>query len=245
MRLIFVRHGDPRRENYLLTPKGEEESRLLGEFFRGQDIKEIFSSQSPRARETIKFFFETFCVGESEPTVHFVEWLSEFKHKISLPNGTEQFAWEMPLDFWCTDEGMLNLNTSLDSPIYSSGNIKEHAQKIWDAFDQILCDMGYQRNGHYYRPTTVGNKDTLLFISHFATISVILSHVMNIPLAIMLHFFWQAPSAFTTLRSEEMEAGKVIFRCVGYGETRHLIGHEELKSFYGLKPEIFDAEWRE
>ena len=55
-------------------------------------------------------------------------------------------------------------------------------------------------------------------------------------------FFWQAPSAFTTLRSEEIERGKVIFRCMGYNETCHLTRHDELKSFYGLKQKIRAAE---
>ena len=245
MKLVFVRHGDPCRENYLLTPKGEEESRLLGTFFNGQDIEKIFSSQSPRARETVNFFLKTFCNGNSSVNVQFVDWLSEFKHKVILPSGVEQFAWEMPLDFWCSGEGMLNLETCMDNPIYLSGNIKEHAEKIWFEFDEVLKNTGYCRAGNYYRLLQRGNKDTFLFFSHFATISVLLAHILNIPLSVMLHFFWQAPSAFTTLRSEELEEGKVIFRCIGYNEMRHLEKHSNLKSFYGLKPETFDSAWRD
>ena len=234
MRIVFIRHGDPCRESYLLTQKGVEEARLLGKFFRGQNIKKIFSSQSLRAEETIKFFLETFIKDNIPVDVKFVDWLGEFKHKIILPNKTEQFAWEMPLDTWCTNDG-----------IYESGNIEEHAVKIWNEFDKFLSDVGYQRIGNYYILSGVGIRDTFLFVSHFATISVLLAHILNIPLAVMLHFFWQAPSAFTTLRSEEMEQGKVIFRCVGYNETCHLEGHEDLKSFYGLKPEVFDSTWRD
>ena len=239
MKIIFIRHGDPMRGSFSLTEKGQTEARLLGKFFCGQSIEKIFSATSVRATETTKFFMETFSKENANVQVEFVDWLGEFKHKISLPDGTEQFAWEMPLDTWCKSDGMLNLNTCMDNPIYLSGDIKQHAEKIWDGFDNFLITAGYQRTGNYYTPIADVNKLTFLFISHFATISVLLSHLLNIPMAVMLHHFWQAPSAFTTLRSEEMERGKVIFRCTGYGETRHLEGHDELKSFYGLKPEIF------
>ena len=242
MKLIFIRHGDPRRDSFSLTEKGKTEARLLGEFFCGQQIEKIFSAPSVRAKETTKFFLETFDKGNANVQVEFVEWLNEFKHKIILPDGTEQFAWEMPLDTWCTDDGMLNLATCMDNSIYLSGNIKEYAEKIWRGCDSFLSTAGYLRTGKYYSPISVGSKSIFIFISHFATISILLAHLLNIPPAVMLHFFWQAPSAFTTLRSEEMERGKVIFRCVGYNETCHLAGHDELKSFYGLKQEICAAE---
>ncbi len=242
MKIIFVRHGDPRRDSFSLTEKGRNEAHLLGEFFCGQQIEKIFSAPSVRARETTKFFLETFGKENPNVQVEFVEWLNEFKHKILLPDGTEQFAWEMPLDTWCTAEGMLNLATCMENPIYLSGNIKEYAEEIWRGFDSFLSIAGYLREGKYYSPISGGSKSTFIFVSHFATISILLAHLLNISPAVMLHFFWQAPSAFTTLRSEEMERGKIIFRCVGYNETRHLEGHDELKSFYGLKQEIFAAE---
>jgi len=245
MKLIFVRHGDPCRESYSLNQKGAEESRLLGKFFRGQSIKKIISSKSLRAKETTNFFLENFVNNGSFIDVESVDWLGEFKHKIILLDKTEQFPWEMPLDAWCNNDGMLNLATCMDNPVYESGNIKLEATKIWNELDKFLSESGYSRNEHYYNATVAGNRDTFIFISHFATISVLLSHLLNIPLAVMLHFFWQAPSAFTTLRSEESERGKVIFRCIGYNETPHLIYREDLKSFYGLKPELFDEAWRD
>ena len=239
MKIIFVRHGDPQRGSFSLTEKGRVEANLLGKFFVGQSIAKIFSAPSVRAKETTNFFLETFAPENPSVQVEFVEWLNEFKHKIFLPDGTEQFAWEMPLDTWCTADGMLNLADCMDNPVYRSGDIKQHAEKIWNGFEEFLNAAGYRRTGNYYSPIAGGNELTFLFISHFATISVLLAHLLNIPPAVMLHYFWQAPSAFTTLRSEEMERGKVIFRCVGYGETRHLEGHDELKSFYGLKREVF------
>mgnify|MGYP002625661396 CR=1 FL=1 len=240
MKIIFVRHGDPKRGSFSLTEKGRKEANLLGIFFSGQSIEKIFSAPSVRAKETTKFFLETFSKDNPTMQVEFVEWLNEFKHKILLPDGTEQFAWEMPLDTWCTTGGMLDFANCMDNLIYQSGDIKQHAERIWNGFDEFLIAAGYRRTGSYYSPISEGNKLTFLFVSHFATISVLLAHLLNIPPAVMLHYFWQAPSAFTTLRSEEMERGKVLFRCVGYGETRHLEGHDELKSFYGLKPEVFE-----
>lgn len=235
MRLIMIRHGDPRRDSFLLTDKGVAQARLLGKYFRERNVDKIISADSIRARETVKFFTETF--GE-HIRVEYADWLGEFKHNITLPDGTVQFAWEMPIDFWCNDGGMLEYSRSLDNPIYAS--IKTRVENVWNRMDELLADFGCVRAGHFYRAEK-SNCAACLVFSHFATISVMLSHLLNVPLAVMLHAFWQAPSAFTTVRTEEVERGKVLFRCIGFGQLDHLLGHEELRSFYGLQRETFEG----
>lgn len=241
MILIFIRHGDPRRDSYSLTEKGLTQSRMLGNYFSNKTISKIFSAPSTRARETTTSFLEALGDTSKKVKVDYVEWLNEFKHPIQLPNGNTQFAWEIPLDLWCMNHNMLNLSTCMDQSLYASGNIKKYATEVWNSFDMLMHDVGYDRVGGRY-DVIKGNKDTYLFITHFATISVLLSHILNIPLPVMLHFFWQAPSGFTTLRSEEMEQGKAIFRCVAYNETTHLLSstNEDVMSFYGLKRECYN-----
>lgn len=226
MKLIFIRHGDPCRDTFSISEKGIEEVKLLGNFFTKYKIKEILSATSTRAEETVDHFIQP----NNKIPIKSFKWLNEFKHKIILPNGKEQFPWEIPLDFWCGNKKVLN-------KMYTEGNIMNYAKEIWCELDKFLESKGYSREKARYM-VTHGNEDCFVFITHFATISVILAYLLNIPLVIMLHAFWQAPSAYTTLITEEMEKGKVIFRCVGYGETMHLANNENLMSYYGLQQEV-------
>ena len=238
MKLIFIRHGDPCKDSFNLTDKGRIQSYLLGNFFHDKEIKGIFVSTSKRAQETLKFFLEFFNIANTDIFINNVEWLGEFKHEITLPDGSKQFPWEIPLDFWCSSTQMLDLSTCLDNDIYKSGDIKENIQIVWKKLDTFLSKVGYQRSGFYYHCSN-SNKDCYIFISHFATISILLGHLLNIPPNTMLHHFWQGPSGVTTLQSEEVKIGKVLFRCVAYNETMHLpLTNTNLKSFYGLKQEV-------
>lgn len=226
MKLIFIRHGDPCKDSFFISDKGILEVKLLKNFFATKKITEILSATSIRGQETTKYFLK----DTNNIPVKYYSWLNEFKHKIILPNNKKQFPWEIPIDFWCNDKKVIK-------KIYETGNIKYHANKIWEEIDDFLSKKGYDREKNMYI-VRKGNEECYIFITHFATLSVILSHLLNIPLEIMLHVFWQAPSAYTTLVTEEMEKGKAIFRCIGYGETSHLVNHEELKSYYGLQNEV-------
>ena len=242
MKLIFIRHGDPCKDSFGLTEKGQIQSSLLGGFFNGKIIKGIFVSPSKRAQETLKFFLNYYSLNNKITFIKDIQWLNEFKYEITLPDGSKQFPWEIPLDYWCSSTDMLDLSTCMDNDIYISGDIKERMQLIWGELDRFLSNVGYTRRGNYYH-SNCSNRDCYVFISHFATISIILGHLLNIPPNTMLHHFWQGPSGVTTLQSEEVDFGKVLFRCIGYNETVHLPSlNANFKSLYGLKQEVFNQK---
>ena len=226
MKLIFIRHGDPCKDSFSISKKGILEIELLKKFFKEKKISEVLSATSIRGKETTYYFLK----DTDNILITYCSWLNEFKHKVVLPNGNKQFPWELPIEYWCNDKKIID-------QIYKTGDINYYANLIWSEFDNFLSNKGYTRNKNSYKVIRK-NEECYIFITHFATISVILSHLLNIPLEIMLHAFWQAPSAYTTLITEEMEKGKAIFRCIGYGETSHLVKNEELKSYYGLQSEI-------
>ena len=234
MRLLFVRHGDPCKTTYGLTKKGEEEVKLLANYFKeNKIIEKAYTSTAERATETTRILKKYINVNVEE-----VAWLQEFKYSIVLPNGERQFPWEITPSLWIQNGAMFDFKKCLEDPIYKSGSIKERCVERWDEFDRVLEKYGYKRYLNYYNVKNA-NKKTLLFISHFATISVLLSHLLNIPLSIVMHMFWCSPSSYTELRSEEIECGKALFRCITYGNLSHLAGINDLKSFYGLQKEVF------
>lgn len=232
MKIIFIRHGDPCYNSYSLTEKGKKEVELLGQMLLKNEISSLYSGSSVRAKETSDILKKIW-----EKKVSYKQWLNEFKHRITADGKDDLYPWEMDLDLWCNNKEMLDYSSCLSSPIYASGNIESFATDIHRNIDLLLEEKGYKRKGNYYEVTNA-NKDCIVFVSHFATISVILSHLLNIPLVVMLHSFWMGPSSYTTLVSEEQNKGKAIFRCIGYNNISHLSEREELISYYGLQQEI-------
>lgn len=234
MKLIFVRHGDPLRESFSISQKGINESILLGELLTNLNIDGFYSGTTDRATETA----EIISARSRNKKIIKLGWLNEFKHEIELPDGQKQFPWELSSDLWCTSQ-MLDREKCMMSNMFKSGEIKKYAYELWENIDMFLTKKGYIRTGNVYNVIR-GNSECHVFVSHFATISVLLSHLLNIPLPIMLNGFWMAPSSYTTLVTEEIEKGKAIFRCINYGETKHLHLHNDLMSNYGLQIEYRD-----
>lgn len=234
MKLIFVRHGDPSPFSFSITKKGKEEIERLGEYWKEKNISALYSATSVRAKETAEILSL-----KKQMEIKYISCLNEFKYKLDLGDGKDHYPWELPLNLWCDEESSFDYKKSLENPIYDRGDIKREALKIQNELDEILNELGYKREEHYYKVER-GNRESIVFVSHFATISVLLSHLLNIPLIVMLHFFWISPSGVVTVVSEEMEKGKAIFRCIAYNDCGHLVGHEELLSCYGRQSEIVE-----
>mgnify|MGYP000853629027 FL=1 len=68
--------------------------------------------------------------------------------------------------------------------------------------------------------------------------SIIIAHLLNISIVIALNLLFMSPSSYSIFATEEINYGKVIFRCLELGSTKHLYMHNELKSEYGRQDEI-------
>jgi len=236
MKIIFIRHADPCKDSFSITSKGKEECFLLSKQLKEKGITKLYSGTSLRTSETVTILSKE-CGGIP---VEQKEWLNEFKHYIKTGDGEKRLLWEMPTIFWCNDD-MLSLNKCMESAMFESGSIKEAIETINGNLDSLLSMKGYERSGKIYL-TQKGNYDAIVIVSHFATISIMLSHLLNISPLIMLNSFWMAPTSVTTLVSEEIERGKVVFRLIGYNDVDHLSNRDDIKSYYGLQQEVFEGE---
>lgn len=231
MKLIFVRHGEPRKEDYNLTEKGVKQVELLGEYLAKEDISKMYMGTFGRSIYTGEILNKHLNIE-----IENKDWLNEFKHLVNVSDNEQQFPWEIDPKLWINDREALSFTEVFEHKIYGSLQLKEKCENVWNNFDKILKSYGYDRNDNIYQVTAL-NKDTIIISSHFATISVILSHLLNVPLYVTLHMFWIAPSSYVKLVSQETEKGEAIFRCCEYGSLSHLTNNESLKSYYGLQSE--------
>ncbi|MGL5571533.1 histidine phosphatase family protein [Cetobacterium sp.] len=232
MKLIFVRHGEPRREDYNLTEKGIKQTEYLGEYLKEENICKMYMGSFGRSVYTgeilnifLKIPFEN------------KKWLNEFKYLVKVNETQEQYPWEIKPNLWINDKEALSPIDISNHRIYGDDKLKKEYENVWKNFDEILEKYGYKRENNLYKVVSA-NEKTIIIVSHFATISVILSHLLNIPLSIALNMFWIAPSAYVKLVTEEVEKGEAIFRCCEYGGVSHLKDNDNLKSAYGLQNEI-------
>lgn len=239
MKLIFVRHGEPCKDHYGISDMGVKEMELLAEYFMSNfKIDEIYSASSLRATESaerLKRF-----LGKKIITY---PWLSEFKYRISIAKGNGMFPWELPPEYWIDNSKMLDYQEVLKTSLFSNSEVVDKTEEVWREIDKILNLNGYERKGNLY----VVHKPTMkeiVIVTHFATMAIIMAHLMNVSILITLNLLFMAPSSYTVFASEEINEGKCIFRCLELGSTKHLFGNNELKSEYGRQDEVKKAKER-
>ena len=74
--------------------------------------------------------------------------------------------------------------------------------------------------------------------------SVLLSHLLNIPYTSLANFTVCAPTGVTTVVTEEREKGIAQFRMMEFGDTTHLKKEGLEPSFSARFCEIFDSNDR-
>ena len=112
---------------------------------------------------------------------------------------------------------------------------------VVENFDKVLAKHGYVRDGFNYKAVK-NNHDTLVFVCHFGITAVILSHLMNCsPYSIWQHTC-TAPTAVTTIYTEERKKGIVSMRVNSIGEVCHLLENKEPPSFAARFCECFEDD---
>lgn len=176
MRIILVRHGHPDYENDCLTPLGRLHAAAAAQRLRDEGIQKIFSSTCGRAMETARYTADLLGLD--------VEGMDCFR-EINWGSADGQ-----PLAFnghpWDTADRMAAENQSLLDPDWAAkppfdhNLVKDYVEKIAKAADQWFGQLGYQREGLYYRVLKPAY-DTVALFGHGGETAALLSHLFNVP----------------------------------------------------------------
>ena len=217
MRILFIRHGDPDYEKDSLTPRGIREAEALGKYFPEYHATKAFVSPLGRARLTARLALaETGLVPEVKP------WLEEFPVRISRPDcpGLSSVAWDWLPEDLAKHPEMLIAGAWKESAAVSR-EVSEKYDEVTLAFDGLLAENGYVRDGMFYRAER-SNHEVLAFFCHFGISCVFLAHLLGTS----PYVFWQgtvgAPTSVISLHTEERRPGIAAFRMNEFGSTLHL-----------------------
>ncbi len=233
MRIILIRHGDPNYKKDGLTEKGIREARLLSDrTAEWKDITAIYCSPYGRAQETAAYSLKRM---KKEAVT--LPWLHEFDFCIDDPvTGRHGVPWDLMPEYWTEIPEMYGRQSWRETEIYRSNPALLPAyDDICQNLDELLASYGFKRYHNYYRTGRTETPDaqdtTIVCFCHLGIILVMLSHLLGISPAVLLHSFYIAPTSVTVLATEERIPGSASFRVQVMGDTSHLrFGNEPVSA---------------
>ena len=235
MKITIIRHADPDYEHNTLTPTGFKEAEALKKHFELNNNATVYASPLNRAKLTAEAISSNITI---------CPWLKEFDHLIMLPNQNEKvITWDFLPSFYTSQKDLYNNDKYLDTEIFKSGNIKKYYQEVCSSLDELLSQHGYIRENNYYR-VEKESEDEIILVCHFGMMSVLMSHLMNIPYVIIANTMCCPPTGITRFVSEERKQGVAHFRCLCFGETPHLVLENYKPSFAARFCETFSSKDR-
>ena len=236
MRLLLIRHGDPDYEIDGLTETGKREAALLAERIAPMEIAEYYVSTMGRALDTARPTLET-----TGRTAVPCDWLREFSIGVRRPDrdgGMSSVPWDwLPRDL-SQSPVLLDRERWHEHPVFAEAALKSHYDRVIAAFDGVLADHGYVRDGLCYRAERP-NSDTLAFFCHFGISCVLMSRLMNVSPVVLWHGMAMAPTSVTTIYSEERRPGIAAFRASAVGDVSHLYAAGREPSFSARFCEVY------
>ena len=176
MRIIFVRHGHPDYTKDCLTELGHKHAKAVAERLKNEKINKIYSSTCGRAVETAEYIAKVHNLDvESFDFMREIGWGSTDGEPM-LHDG---HPWHVAEDMVINGQNIMNSNWENEEP-FCRNKVVSCCRKAWEGFDDLLSELGYQREGLYYRVNNE-NDNTYVMASHGGSSSAVISHIFNIP----------------------------------------------------------------
>ena len=244
MKLIIIRHGDPDYVNDSLTEKGRKEAKLLADKVAKMKIDRIYASPLGRAQATMKACLDKMdAEGIKYPEPVTLDWLMEFPTRIKRPDRPdhESICWDWMPEDWTVADELYDFDKWTEHPVFKEAGTGEEINHVFTEFEKFLNELGYVKNGKYFKAEKPSN-DTVVLFCHFGLECVLLSYLIHIPTMQLWQGFIAAPTSVTTVCTEERREGKAYFRVTSFGDVSHLYAGNEPASFAGRFCECFANE---
>ena len=219
MRIIFVRHGHPNYVNDCLTELGRKHAAAAAERLKGEGLSEIYSSTNGRALETAGYVAEKYGL----PIVK-----CEFMREISWgsvdnePLFLDGHPWSTVDAMVAKGESILNPNWAKEEP-FVRNKMVGYTENIATALDEWLKNLGYTREGLYYRVAEdVATNKTIAAFGHGGAGSAIFSHLFNLPYPFVCTTINQDYTGITIVELPDTPGALVKPRFEIMNDARHI-----------------------
>ena len=224
MVIYFVRHGHPNYVLDRLTELGKKQAAAAAERLRDSGIERIYSSSSGRAAETAGFTADVLGL----PITNQFDFMRELSWR--LDNGEQLDFLGVPTLYVENGESLNDENWREKDP-YCRSKTVETIERVTSGFDAWLSELGYERDGEYYRVVGDDTDHVVAMFSHLGASTAVLSHLFNIPFP---KFCSMSTIDFTAITAVSFsnEKGKLISpKIILLNDAKHLSGIEGEKIY--------------
>lgn len=224
MRIIFVRHGHPNYELDCLTPLGHKHGEAVAERLRQELVEKLYSSTCGRAMETAEHIDKNFGLG-----VEGLEFMREIKW--GSADGMPVYEGGHP---WLNSDYQVKQGKDLldknwrESEQYRNNRMVAAGDRLGECLDEWLAELGYTREGDYYRVGKV-RYGTIVLVSHGGASSAALAHLFNLPLPFVCSAICPDYTAVTVVTLSEKEGTLTAPKFEIMNDARHIAMIEEKK----------------
>ena len=218
MTIYFVRHGHPDYKNDCLTELGKKQAQKAAERLRDSGIETIYASTKGRAMETAEY-------TARELGLDVVS--CDFMREIGWgPIGDEELPegghpWKLARSLAAEGISITNPDWREMEPFCRSV-LGERVDTVVDGFDALMAELGYQREGDYYRVCGENTDKTVAIFSHGGSSTAVLAHLLNVPFLHACGFIHVEFTSITVIRLPNTPGELVIPKLIGANDVKHL-----------------------
>lgn len=227
MKIYFVRHGYPDYGKDCLTELGNKQAAAAAERLKDSGIEQIFSSTKGRALQTAEHTAKA--LGLPVIPCDFMREIS-WGSADGEPMAENGHPWNLVT--LIASEGKSIRESNWESGEYFCNNkVVEHVKTVTDGIDAWLLELGYAREGDYYRVVGERTDKSVAMFSHGGASTAALAHLFNLPFPQacgMLHVDFTS----VTVVSFSDKQGSLVYPKLVASDATHTKGLE-IQNVYG------------
>ena len=116
------------------------------------------------------------------------------------------------------------------NPRFSNNKVIYNVKKIAEGLDEWLLDLGYKREGDYYRVLRK-NDGNVIMVSHGGASSAALAHLFSLPFLLTLSIVRADYTAITIVSIDAEEGHLALPKFDMMNDSKHIQGIEAEKYF--------------
>lgn len=176
MRIVLIRHGDPNYEKDCITELGHKQVKVAAQRLLKEDIEEIYCSPLGRARQTAQAFSD----ASGIKVIKILDFIQEIRF------GREGELYDNKWNPWLGVSALIQEGKDLQTPhwreypVFKENFATIDADKIAIETDKWLEELGYKREGSYYRNIRKDDKEkTIAVFCHGGSSAAFMARVLN------------------------------------------------------------------
>ena len=220
MLIYFVRHGHPNYRLNCLTELGKKHAAAAAERLADAGIEKIYASTHGRATETAAYTANL--LGLEIVPCEFIREIS-WKPLTDEPIPHNGHPWNIADAMAAEGITLVDKDWKMKEP-FSKSRLVECVTVVEEGIDAFLADLGYVREGEYYRVTKEDEHKTIAIFSHAGSSSAAIAHMMNIPFIQFCGYVHPDFTSISVLSLPNRIGETVIPRAIVLNDSRHIEG---------------------